>query len=444
MKKNMYIVSTAIVALTSRFVCYLLAQVGSIIEDHNPGLQNDVRRFKLTSNGATNMWNAQLFVKWDSVYYVNLCQTGSYLNEKELVFYPLFPYVLRILSSTISLTDDINTNIIAVAAVINNVLSIVAIYLLGQIALKLTNNNETIYQTAMYSFCFSPVSVFYSVALYTEPLYTVLTFYGFYLLHSTDNRIVLSTTLKACLAFYLASFTKSTGLFNVVYIVVFKGMLLCQIILNQELLSISERTGKITEAIAEITALCIASLYPHIYWNYYSSHVLSVLSFVNNDQVEISESFHFPFKTVYSYLQHKYWNVSFLSQFNWRQLPNFVLATPIFILSVHTIVYYSNIIFVTQFKKFGAAMEKSSSVRYCTCGLLASIVHLSILLIVCFCFAHIQVTTRVIFSSCPIIYVSCGRIFAGTASTSRSLLIIFFIVYFIVGIILHTNFYPWT
>ena len=144
---------------------------------------------------------------------------------------------------------------------------------------------------------------------------------------------------------------------------------------------------------------------------------------------------------IYSHLQTKYWNVGLLQSYQWKQLPNFILATPVIVLCIYLCIQYyyinKNTITITTIPyKYTNNNNINNIYLYIKClkkhYLLPHIIHMCVLLIVCVLFAHIQVTTRVLFSSCHVLYymvickhmmnVPCsgGDIDSGGSSSSSS------------------------
>ena len=332
-----------------------------------------------------------------------------------------------------------------------------------------------------------------------------------------------------------------------------------------------------------MTALSIAALFPYIFWNYYTSYTINILQFYNNNlniydsntlstsvrnynnsnnntcDMNINLSFNlktFQSLTAYNYLQAKYWNIGFLSQFHWKQIPNFCLALPVIMLSISAIYSYINNLYLVWCSKndIAGSSTKSTSIAIATtindnnnndssidfydcnnrlsynvsifnnsnnnknvsssnnnissdnntninsnnsngnksysdnnnnnhnknhiAAQCAAITHLTVCLLICILYAHIQITTRVLFSSCPILYIYSASIFNNQYSNKtkteeicktetkvytsihirnneyqiskylklnwKLYLLSYYIIYFAMGIILHTNFYPWT
>ena len=117
----------------------------------------------------------------------------------------------------------------------------------------------------------------------------------------------------------------------------------------------------------------------------------------------------------YSYVQSHYWNVGFLRYYQLKQLPQFVLAAPIFyliflqgwrFLAVHH-KYYSLRLGLTHFG-MDPAKRVPSFDYYAVRGLprecFVYAVHACALALFCLLCAHVQVSTRILCSSCPIIY----------------------------------------
>ena len=195
--------------------------------------------------------------------------------------------------------------------------------------------------------------------------------------------------------------------------------------------------------------------------------------------------------SLYRYVQRKHWNVGFLQYYQWKQIPNFLLAAPILILSVSgayhwimnswnefcynnsesisdgtkTLSVWISSIFSWIFFALGRCVDpKTSSQKHNKDDAIvdnengksammgpAMLPHYAILagfFVLGATFAHVQISTRLICSSSPAIYWYLSFLFLSDEG-KRSEMIQKFLIYFLVlfnllGIILHVNWLPWT
>ncbi len=112
----------------------------------------------------------------------------------------------------------------------------------------------------------------------------------------------------------------------------------------------------------------------------------------------------------YSYVQSHYWGVGLLQYFSWRQIPNFVLAAPMLAL-----VLSQAYKFFQHHKKYclrlGLTSDGSSANNFDTYGAktlpkeaFVYVVHGAFLALFALFCIHVQVATRLIASSSPVIY----------------------------------------
>ncbi|KAL3777391.1 hypothetical protein ACHAW5_004220 [Stephanodiscus triporus] len=202
--------------------------------------------------------------------------------------------------------------------------------------------------------------------------------------------------------------------------------------------------------------------------------------------------------SLYAHVQRKYWNVGFFRYYEMKQIPNFILALPVLSLSLVAVASWiarswdrhdANRATETKMSIRGFARDvlrwaflaldassndafaggkssshapSSSETRVLIGPKMLS--HYAIL--ACFALvgafiAHVQVSTRLIFSSCPAIYwflsgllvpsmandqkVVIGKgSFWQRATQAPSLIYSYFALYNILGIIMHVNWLPWT
>ncbi|KFW78154.1 GPI mannosyltransferase 2, partial [Manacus vitellinus] len=195
---------------------------------------------------------------------------------------------------------------------------------------------------------------------------------------------------------------------------------------------------------------------------------------------------------VYSYIQDTYWNVGFLRYFELRQIPNFLLALPVTLLVSWAAWSY---ISTNPRHCLTLGLERSKSEEegkprdgFCCPAAFVYVVHATALLAFGFFCMHVQVLTRFLGSSSPILYWFSAHLLqehepllwsAGTDNPppGRSVLskspsssgkgtpdnpvvrlllnwrlitplskgiLGFFLCYWLLGLLLHCNFLPWT
>ncbi|KAL3809678.1 hypothetical protein ACHAXA_004229 [Cyclostephanos tholiformis] len=199
--------------------------------------------------------------------------------------------------------------------------------------------------------------------------------------------------------------------------------------------------------------------------------------------------------SLYALVQRKYWNVGLFRYYEIKQIPNFILALPVLALSSAAVVSWIarswDRHIVNRGKKITATsiggvardllrwvfLALDSSSGHSPAGgnitphassssetrkllgpeVLPTYAVLAGFAIVGAFIAHVQVSTRLIFSSCPAIYWYIsgmlvndhkGNIkkkeFGGRVTQAPLLLYSYFALYNILGVIMHVNWLPWT
>jgi len=269
-------------------------------------------------------------------------------------------------------------------------------------------------------FCFNPASVFFS-SIYTESIYALFSFVGVY--YYERKHYIISA-----LGFLVASGTRSNGCVNVIPVIANIGLIILQ-----------GRHRNIRSIISQIL-LIVSIVLPFIAWNYHVPSMLCELKDVSSRMMGWCELYYPLSKDrlyfVYGKLQQVHWNVGLLKQFQIRQIPNFLLASP----TVICAFFYARKIFPIQVSSPMSDRDKFFTIY----GL-----HLSGTLCLVILFAHVQIVTRIVYSSSPILYLHLAQSWAqcGVWGLHRQLVAwscLYFLFYFFMGIVLHSNFYPWT
>ncbi|KAJ6430734.1 hypothetical protein OIU84_018278 [Salix udensis] len=239
-------------------------------------------------------------IVWDGVYFVRIAQCG-YEYEQTYAFLPLLPACIVLLSRTVlvPLVSVIGHRAVLALAgyLVNNVAFVLAAVYFYRVSVIVLKDPEAAFQASIL-FCFNPASIFYS-SLYTESLYALLSLGG------------------------------SNGVLNAGY--------LCFQTLHQayDAVFLKKRACSAVKVLIVGALRCICSFIPFIafqaygYYNICHGHSLDEMRPWCKAKIPL----------LYSYIQSHYWGVGFLRYFQLKQLPNFLLASPILSLAVCSVLH---------------------------------------------------------------------------------------------------------
>ena len=471
-----------------------------VIPDHNA---QGVEEFNVQYSSDVSRQILSTFVRWDAVHYIKIACEG-YSSEHQLVFFPLYPTIIRLIGFLITcLCNGITLHeAVIIGAVALNIVSFLCTLqvLRHLIPLIYPEISVSSLNTAVFMFAMNPANVFFTVP-YTETLFSLFSWTGFYLF--TINRKLLSI-----IPLFLASTLRSNGVLNIIVIFLtgfssfmcpsnkkafhvwlntMKMIMVCFAIVlptylyNTVQLSIlcseNDVVSMNTCLVNDNSLYCLIKMYTNqlsqqLYaFTLSSNTVLSIdadtIEFCNKHAYSCDTLLNYILQfiyptttavttssTVYSYLQAKYWNVGFFSSYQIRQLPNFALAVPISILTIYTIYYYRTLISSpciqsttsnsNQDKNMGLNLNIYIKIwENIQNPCFPYVIHLIVVLLLCICIAHIQISTRLICASSPILYCTMAHIY-NTTSVYKKWLVWYIILFNIIGILLHCNYYPWT
>ncbi|KAL3841608.1 hypothetical protein ACJMK2_019725 [Sinanodonta woodiana] len=453
--------------------------------------------------------------RWDGIYFLHIAEHG-YTYENCLAFFPLFPWFVWAVSNSIlyplQFLLNYSTVILLGAVMINYYLFIKSTILLFKLGMKVTENDTISYKAALL-FCINPASIFMS-APYSETLYLYLSLQAMLNMEFTQN--IIGSILCG-----LSSATRSNGLLNTGYILyqylkimpsqmyeTFKGMMFSfMTLIFSFYVMISQYI------IPKLINLSLCTM-PFWLYQFYSYHLFCTA----RDLTEISKSVQnygrkMGYKLVgdglsswcnesvplaYSYIQKYHWNLGLFRYYELKQIPNFVLALPVTVLCLSMVIsFYKNDDDVLQ--TFGLKystkhrMNEKDKEIYTFHGykLFPYVIHALTLTIFGWLFIHTQVLTRLLFSSCPVLYWYCAHLITQRAMSQpkvnkydivsqlgqraldtiedstiptcslrnilttqilqfrsqsfvTQLLLLYFLAYFTLGTAMFSNFLPWT
>ncbi|GER40166.1 GPI mannosyltransferase [Striga asiatica] len=420
-------------------------------------------------------------VVWDGVYFARIAECG-YEYEQTYAFLPLLPLCISCLSKTVfaPLVPVIGYRAVLGLSgyVINNIAFVFASLYLYQLSVAVLEDQEVALRASVL-FCFNPASIFYS-SIYSESLYALMTFGGLYHFLSGSN-------LFATFCFALSGCARSNGVLNAGYIC-FRSMQ------QMKEAFISRKWSYLLMAKVIIVgvscSICIFA--PFISFQAYG--YFNICKGRSADEMSPWCKARLPL--LYNYIQSHYWGVGFLRYFQVKQLPNFLLASPILSHAVCSILYYVKLwpeVFLSlglrvsplSKRKEGLMSSSSSSENdtpnvlsddsarglkkreraikrevlvmkplksktpdnppYDPVLLLPFVLHLSFMVATAFFVMHVQVATRFL-SASPVLYWYASLIM-GSPSVGRRwghLICAYCTAYILLGSLLFSNFYPFT
>jgi phosphatidylinositol glycan class V len=287
------------------------------------------------------------FRRWDGVYFLHIAEHG-YSYENTLAFFPLYPFVVRLVANTLlyPLFYCLSySNVLLIAAVLVNfvcfVASAVVLFELG----KLVLDNERLAYRASQLYCVNPASIFFSAA-YSESSYALLSWLG--MLAVERNRLNL-----ASIYFGLSGAARSNGLVNVGFIFHRTLRNVVEILIMREVAA-GAKLRKIVSIMLLTVLRLVVVFVPFSAYQYYSYTVFcNPLASYRDLPTEVrrygsERGYKMPYSGLsvwcsytlpvsYSYVQSNHWDVGFLRYYEVKQIPNFVLAVPMVCLASYAI-----------------------------------------------------------------------------------------------------------
>lgn len=480
-------------SISSRLLVLLIQLISNIlINDHHADAYRNKYHQTLSTNRSMELmlpsayrvlyYSIEGLTKWDSQYFLEISNDG-YVSEQHLAFLPLYPVFISLVKQILFDHTKVNLDhlipttknfqfenesvsvkaledyvrLAVVGVTLNNFIlfPIACISLFGLTKL-VKNSTEKYAKDVVWWFCFNPASIFFS-ACYTETLFATLTFTALFMIEYRSqiylashqnidkktkkeeflplnhlNRLIY--TILPCLApLALASATRSNGLVNVGFIIYQFLLKYAPLVkLDRSLWSIIAYISIILEFIQDVLVLIMSSIIAAS--GYITFQIYSYIKFcIKHSSGEKGMMSLVPdwcdnlVPHPYGQVQAKYWNVGLFNYYELKQLPNFLLAMPI-----------SALVLVGSTKTLAGVVKSPSASRQ-----LPYYVQGIILTIICSISINIQVITRLLASSCPIVYWICADISHGSRG-KRDLITSFFISYLVIGTILHVNYFPWT
>lgn len=318
--------------------------------------------------------------------------------------------------------------------IVSNLAFIMCSLVLYQMS-KLVLKDETLAFRSALVFTWSPANPFF-FSLYTESLFALFSFSGMALaVLGPQGRLskIFVNFLAACL-FAVSTSIRSNG-------IVLSGFLLYPA-LHRAFTSL--RNKKYALAVYEILESTILSL----------TCCLPFVSYLASAYYKYCVGFTRPWcqgvlPNIYSFVQNFYWNVGFLNYYRVHQIPNFLLASPVLILSFGAIYYYVKqnwplVKTLGLFEKMDGHHHPKMAGFFSPINFVF-IVHLFVLLLTSVPVIHIQVLTRFLFSQCPPLYWFVAYILSSTRSEYiKKFYLTYAVVFNVLGMILFANFLPWT
>ena len=360
-----------------------------------------------TFNYESRSWTKVLFspfIKWDSVHFLNISKFG-HRKEYELAFFSFYPTTISfvrslILNSThrVGLKDFDDELYILSGIIVSNTSFVFSTLLLWRICKQLQLTDDICF-TAILCYCYNPSTIFFT-SIYSESFFSLLSWFGLYLLHSSNDLYYISI-----IPFLFASFTRSNGIFNSIFLILFlfsKYMKHTSSVSSPSNLYYHFSQLKYKSYLMILKDLLFVMLsiiiitFPYYYHNNSSYHILCNQtspsssspssspypspypspSSASSSSLSISEKYEvchttkylkyyyflLPYYDIYYYVQSKYWNVGFLKYYQIKQIPNFVLASPMIYIAIQCLFRFCKVIILSHCKNKKLLLKKKQKI----------------------------------------------------------------------------------
>lgn len=405
-------------AIISRVLLLMMATViNRVVPDHHA---KGVDFYALSTDraGSETDWNYldmpfQTFTKWDSAYFLQIAKDG-YTTDKQFAFYPLYPWTINRLStllrhfSTISSLLPTDSRLVVSGLLVSNSAFVCCVALLPSLLNEMGIRDKQTVQMIIICFILNPATVFFMSA-YSESLFALVSWAA--VLCFLQGRFAAAGLLTAA-----GSFCRSNNVLNLVFYVSFVCQQ-CWTCIRSEC-GWKRRVHLLLYYCSVSALLVISAVAPQVFWHCYVKYSICPKLQAENACSEALLSA----RSVYAHVQTKYWDVGLFHYYQVKQLPNFLLAMPIVVIAIIGISY----------PRVDNSLYRSFAI------------HMLALLITLLLFSHVQISTRLLLSSSPLMYVTITSLLCSKRNWVRWLTWSYIFLYVLIGISLHVNYFPWT
>ncbi|NXN37896.1 PIGV mannosyltransferase, partial [Rhinoptilus africanus] len=449
--------------------------------------------------------------RWDAEHFLFIAERG-YLYEHNCAFFPLYPLALRVLAEgalwPLQRLLRLRSRLLLSAVLLNSLFSLLAAAALYKLGCLVLRCRRMAFLAALL-FSLTPANVFMAAA-YSESMFAFLAFSAMWQLEKGQSWL-------SGLLFSLASGARANGLINAGFFLYSHSK--CFALQLQGGSGSVRRLLPLWKQILSLASsavlMCAGIFLPFALFQYYAymrfcGAAISLEPAVPKPllQLALDKGYRLVatngskppwcsqrFPVVYSYIQDAYWNVGFLRYFELRQIPNFLLALPVTLLGSWAawtyIIANPRHCLTLGLERRKSEEEGKPRAGFCCPAVFVYVVHATVLLAFGFFCMHVQVLTRFLGSSSPILYWfsahllqehepllwsegtdhqtavpcsekslrgqsgSCGKrtpenpvvrlLLSCRFITSLGKCILgFFLSFWLLGLILHCNFLPWT
>ncbi|NWI17260.1 PIGV mannosyltransferase, partial [Crypturellus soui] len=454
--------------------------------------------------------------RWDAEHFLFIAERG-YVYEHNFAFFPVFPLSVRAVAEValwpLQWLLRLRSRLLLSAALLNSLFSVLAAAALYKLGCAVLRCRRMAFLAALL-FCISPANVFMAAA-YSESMFAFLGFSAMWHLEKGQS-------WHSGLLFSLASGVRANGLVNAGFFAYSRS--------KRFALQLQVGPGSVSKLPpfwrrllslgSSVIFTCAGIFLPFVLFQYYA-HMrfcapgtglsqsipkpLLQLALDKDYRLAAVDRFKPPwcsqrFPVLYSYIQEAYWNVGFLRYFELRQIPNFLLALPVTLLGLGAAWTYLTanprhcLTLGLERRSYEEEQgEDKTGTGFCCPAVLVYVVHAAVLLLFGVFCMHVQVLTRFLGSSTPILYWFSAHLLQeyepllwseGTDKETRASLseksvlgdclagssekgisenpivrllcsyrlntpvtkciLGYFLSYWLLGLILHCNFLPWT
>ncbi|KAJ1726258.1 ER membrane glycoprotein subunit of the GPI transamidase complex-like protein [Coemansia biformis] len=407
-------------AVLSRAVVLALGAVArAVVDDYDASA-----RLVLADGGpAAVRAAAHMVLRWDAFYFVHIAN-GGYVYEQEHAFFPLLPVLMRLAADTVlapvAAVAGKPAAVALAGAAVSNVCFVLAAAALYELGCRTLGDERLAYIAALL-FAWAPSSMFMSAA-YTESLFAWLVFTA---LVCAARRQHVRAALWLC----ASGLCRANG-------VAYAGFLVWDVAVRRGAL---RGRGAVLRGAARAAVLTALAALGFGAFQAYGYRLFCEQARTPRPYCARA------LPLVYSFVQSAYWDVGLLRYYTWQQLPNFLLAAPMVVLSAAGLAAYA-----LHDPLRLATLGRRRSRRRCDQArppaffgdaLLPHVYLWALLLAVATTTMHVQVITR-FFSSVPAVFWFAAHVVAGGGRGARRAVAGYFAGYGLAGVVLFSCFFP--